>query len=517
MTRPDRSIARGMAWVGTASSLVAAFDLIALAVILQRWVTKEEFGTVSVAVTMFGALQLLGEAGLPAALVQRREIDDTRVSTMYWLGLLTGAALYGVIWLASPWVASAYELPVLAPVLRVLGLLVVIRPLYTVQQALVRRELRFRAMSIVRIIANACELAVKLGVAIGGGGLWAFVLAPIVRELVYAIGLPLCVRFRPRWTCRPRLVGEDYRFGLRATGGELLFQVYSNLDYQIVGYAYGPAALGVYRAAFELVLEPVRFVSGVVTVVAFPAFARLRGDRPGLVAQFVAFSRQNLTVVLVLVGLVLITAEDLLQLTYGAAYVPAADAARVLAIVGVLRALSHLGPPLLDGVGRPDLSLRYHVAAALVLALAFTIAATLGETYLAIAVGWACGYPIAFALLGAMVLRELDLRPGAYLARLRGIAVLVAIATACGGLVHLATGGLAPVVRFVISSVVTIGLAGVLLARVEGMSLRGPLRRRDAPPVADELHEQHDEERERAAGEHRQDQVEPTRDRERQH
>ena len=63
-----------------------------------------------------------------------------------------------------------------------------------------------------------------------------------------------------------------------------------------------------------------------------------------------AFVRQNLLVVLPFVAIVAISAEDMLVAFVGAPYAVAADAARILALVAILHALSHLGPPLLEGL-----------------------------------------------------------------------------------------------------------------------------------------------------------------------
>jgi len=90
-----KRIDRGVAWTGVAASTIALLDLVALALILRFWVSKEDFGLVSAVVTVFGALQLLGEMGLPAAIIQRDDDDPDRLSTLYWLGLIFGAALYG--------------------------------------------------------------------------------------------------------------------------------------------------------------------------------------------------------------------------------------------------------------------------------------------------------------------------------------------------------------------------------------------------------------------------------------
>jgi len=472
----QRSVARGVAWVSAASSLVAAFDLLALALILQNWATKEDYGTVSVVTTLFGALQLAGEAGLPSALVQRADTSEERRSTMYWTCIMIGVALYGAIWVVSPWFAGLYDLPILVPIFRIVGLVLVVRPLYTTHNALLRRELRFREVSMVRIVANTLEFATKITVAIAVGGPWPFAVAPVVRELTYGIGIPLYARWRPRLVWRPALVRADFRFGLRSTGGELLFQIYSNLDYQVVGYAFGPGALGIYRAAYELVLEPVRFVSGVITVVAFPTFSKLREDHDAIVDQFVSFTRQNLAIVLIMVGVIVVGAEDLLVLTYGDGYAAAADAGRILAIVGAFRAMSHLGPPLLDGVGRPGLTLRYQVVASCVLTTLFVASTWVGDTYLAVSVAWAIGYPIAFAVLWRMVLGVLHLDALAYARRVGGVILWVAIATGCGYAAHALTPDLGATLQLVIAIGVVLGVSSVLLDRFEKLSIRAVMR-----------------------------------------
>jgi O-antigen/teichoic acid export membrane protein len=471
-----KKIARGIAWVGLAASLVAVCDLVALALILNFWVSAKEFGTVSVVVTSFGALQLAAELGLPAAIVGREDPDDDRLSTIYWTGVLAGIAQYALVFLAAPSIARAYSEPIVGSLFRVVGIVLVLRPLYTAHHALLRRSLRFQELSTLRMVANILELFGKLGGAIAGAGVWCFALGPLARELTYAIVLPLRARWRPRRVLRPRLIVPDLRFGMRSTGGELLFQLYSNLDYQVVAYAFGTTAVGLYRAAKELVLEPVRFVSNVVTIVAFPTFARLRGNREAAIEQYVAFTRQNLAVVLALLSIVVVAAEDVLGVMLGAPYAAAADAARILAIVGVFRALSHLGPPLLDGLGRPDLSLRYHLTATVVLSVGFVAATHLGESFFAVSVAWAVGYPVAFAVLSAMVFGRLELSPLAYLRRVGRLVLCLVAAAAAGLAAHQLAGDLRAGARLAIAAGAILGLGATLLGVYEGFSPRAIAR-----------------------------------------
>jgi len=462
-----------MAWVGLASAIVAICDVASVAVILRFWASAGDYGTATVVMATFGALLLISEAGLPAALVQRDHADPDRMSTAFWLGLIFGVALYSVIFFVAPLVGDLFGQRDVVNLFRGAGLLLVIRAFYTTQQAVLRKELRFKELSFVRMIANVVEVTVKIGSAAAGWGLWCFVFGPLARETVYAIGIPLAARWRPRWVFRPRELADDFRFGMRANAGELLYQLYTNFDYLVVYYFFGKTANGLYKAAYELVLEPVKFVSGVVTVVAFPAFARLRGDRPALVAQLVAFTRQNLAVALVFVALITVTADDMLFAVFGKDYVEAAHAGRVLAVVGVFRALSFLGPPLLDGMGRSDKSLRYQASAALILSVGFVIAANLGSSFNAVAVAWAVGYPLAFVVLGRLVIEQLGIGAWAFLRPFLRLALIPTV----GGIVGLG-------VRLVLPEMSRLSRLGIVSGSILAVSIAGLVIFEDYSPRA---------------------------------
>lgn len=473
-----RKIDRGVAWVGLASTIVAICDVGGLIVILRYWVSAREFGLASTVVTLFLAIELTSEMGLVSAAVQRTDEDHDRMSTMFWVGVLFSIGLYAVIFLAAPLFAAMHGEPRLSALLRVGALAFVLRSAFTMHLALLKRHLRFRELSLVRMITNIIELGVKVGTAAAGAGAWCFVYAVIARNVVYAIGLISVVRWRPRLVFRPRTITDEIKFGVRSTGGEVIYQLYSNLDYQVVTGFFGPTALGVYRAAKELVLEPVRFVSQVITVVAFPSFARLRFDRSAVVERFIAFTRQNLVVVLTMVAVVVVTADDALTVLLGPQYAAAATAARVLAVVGVLRSLSHLGPPLLDGLGRPDLTLRYQTTAAVVLSVLFVVFAGAMENagFVSVAIAWAVGYPVAFTILTYMVFQQTGLTVKTYVARLWRIAALVACAALLGVVVRASMGTADVGLRFGVTAATIAVFSFGLLGLFEGYSPRALIR-----------------------------------------
>lgn len=469
------TVGKRLAWVGAASSVVALLDILALVLILKFWVDAEIYGIATIVVTVFGALELIAELGLSAAIVQRPDHSREQLSTIFWLNILLAVLMYIAVYSVAPYFAQLHGYALIEDLFKVFGINLLLRSAYAVHHAQLRRELRFREISLVRIVANIADFAAKVSFAALGFGVWCFVVGHLARSLVFCVGLMSVHPFRPALVCKISEAKEDIKFGLRSASGEILFQIYSNLDYQVVNIFFGPTAVGLYRAAYELVLEPVRFVSGVVVSVAFPAFSKVKHDARAVMDLYVAFTKQNLIVVLSLIAFILISAEDLLGVIFRAEYQSAANAARLLAFVGLLRALSNIGPPLLEGMGRPGLSARYQAIAATILstsffACAYGFGAEMG--YYSVALAWALGYPIAFGLLMYTVFKVGQIPLRAYAQRVIRIPLAIALAGIVAFLVHELLADASAAVRLVLVGATLLLAVYFALARGAGIALK---------------------------------------------
>jgi O-antigen/teichoic acid export membrane protein len=187
-------------------------------------------------------------------------------------------------------------------------------------------------------------------------------------------------------------------------------------------------------------------VAAIAVPSSFLLCARLRDDARGLVEQFIKLTRLNLIVVLPVVVLILLVIPECLRLVYSYKWNAdeldvCAEAARILCLVGALRAVSFVGPPLLDGIGRPELTLRYMVIAALAVPASFVLGAILLGSQLgllSVAVAWVAGYPIAFAALSYLVTRSIALPVRDYLRAGWGIIACCLAGLAAGLVVSLA-------------------------------------------------------------------------------
>lgn len=470
---------RGLAWAGLASGVVAILDTVAMWLVLRTWISPSEYGTASLAVTLFPVLDLATDMGLSSALVQRDDHTEEKISTVFWMNLGMSVLLAGLLFPAGHLLSAFHQQPVLQWMLFSYGGKLVFQNAYFIPHAMMRRELRFKELSMIRVVANFAEFLGKIGFAWAGFGVWMFVLAPLCRVFVTAIGIQLRHPWRPRLVMNLREARGYLKFGLTTSASQILFFCYTSIDYQVVGKFFGTTALGYYRWAYELVLEPVRMISSVVATISFSVFSRLRHRRDELVEQFIQSTRQNLVAALPFLCVILLGASEVLTVLLGPTWAEAASAARILVAVGMLRALSFVMPPLLDAMGFPSLTLVYTMIAATVLPLMFVVfaAAFGGEMgYLSVSLAWATGYPVAFAVLLFLVLTKLELSGLTFLRRISGIVVCAGAAIMVGMAARVLTASASELVRLLAVIAATLGTLFVLLAYLQGISPRAVVK-----------------------------------------
>jgi teichuronic acid exporter len=467
-------VARGVAWAAGAQAVIAVADLVSQMLVIALFVPVSDLGLAMAAIPFYTALDYIADAGVSAALIQRDDHTPEIVSTVFWFNVLITGALFVVLLGLGPLYGWVQDAPVVGWLLVAYGGKLLLQNVYAIPFALLRKDLQFSKIAKARVVAHLAESIARVAFAAAGATVWCWTLAALTRALVFGVAIQICRPFLPRFVFRAREVAPYIRFGLRSASSNVLYQLYTSLDAPIVFHFFGSQAAGIYGLADQIVLEPVKTIANVVIDVAFPTFAKLRDDKPGLVAQFVKFTRLNLIAVLPYAIVVLLVIPDILHAFWlGNGHWTAteiawcADAARILCVMGLFRALGFLGPPLLDGIGRPELTLRYMIVATIAVPGSFLLGAELlGDRLwlLSVAVAWAVGYPLAFAALAYLVARTIDLDMRDYARGTLGVIACCAIGTAVGFAVGAALASASDAVRIVAVGGSALGTIAVLLA-----------------------------------------------------
>ncbi len=478
-----KKVHRGIAWVSLASSMVGVLDIIATILIVGLWLTKEEFGVAVLAISLFPVLDIATDLGLASAVIQRDNHSRRRLSTVFWLNVVMSVTLFALLaFVVGPLIARIQGSTLVAALLTAYGAKLLWQNVYILPYALMKKELRFKELSVIRIVANFAEFAGKVGAAASGLGIWCFIVGPLARVIVTGIGVQIRNPWRPSFEFNWREGWDWAKFGLKTSAHKILFRLYSVADKQVVGFYFGTEALAVYTVAYLVVLEPALVISEIIINVAFPTFSKLKHDTEKLYEQLVSFCKMNLVIMLLFVGFAFVGAEEILSVfdmrkEAGdlANYATGAPIIRLLCGIAILRALSFVIPPFLDGVGRPTLTLVYTSIAAIVLPAFFVVFAQfLGPEMGApsVALAWLAGYPIAFLVLIWLAFTILEMPSYKLYARLFGIAGCGIAATSLTAATKWLLLDVHVGVRVAAMAVVMVLSFGVLLSRFQGINIR---------------------------------------------
>lgn len=364
--------------------------------ILTRLLAPAEFGTVAAATAVLPIAYLLADMGFSTYVVQAKVIEQRMLSTAFWFSFVAGIVLAGGLVLAAPLFALVFHVPEAAAVVRGLAPLVLLVTLSSVSVALLRRQLRFRALAIQSLFASVAGQIVAIVMALLGFGVWALVGQMLIFQVVTTIYACSVARWRPSLQFSLSEFMRMASFGTKVVGVDLVGVLRQWVEYAIIAAFLGPVGLGYLNVAQRLVQIAQDVTAAAVLPVSTVVFSRIRAE-PLRLSN--AYRRAlGMTYAAIIPGMIFLTvsAPQLVPFLFGRQWGGSVGASQVLAIVGILTMIAMLDHGLLYGIGRPG---TWFVFAVVV------DAATVGVAFFTAPhglVAWALGF-LAIAVLSTAV------------------------------------------------------------------------------------------------------------------
>jgi PST family polysaccharide transporter len=325
-----RSIRGGVITL-TAQGVKIVVQFLAI-ITLARLLAPEDFGRFAMVAAFLVVLELFKDLGLSTATVQRSNITNRDVSTLFWLNLGLGLAASALLAALAPMLVWLYGEPVLLEITPVVALAFVFTGLAAQHLALLRRQMCFTAVATVQVGAEMAALAAAVGAALGGLGLWALVIQRLTWAAAIAIGAWCVCDWRPGRPGRLADVREFIAFGGNATGAMTISHLASSLDKVLIGWYWGAAPLGFFERAQKLLQLPIQNLNTPLATVALPMLSRL-ADQPARYRESYLAMVERLTMLVAPIGGLFIPAADLVvALLFGPQWT---DAAPILSWMGV--------------------------------------------------------------------------------------------------------------------------------------------------------------------------------------
>lgn len=253
-----------------------------VAVILARLLSPSEYGTLAIVSVVIVFFQVFVDSGMANALIQKKEIDDTDYSTVFYFNMLMCVLLYGILFFIAPLFAEFYQDSSLIAILRVLGIVILISGVKNVQQAYVSRNMLFKKFFFSTLVGTIVAAIVGIAMAYIGYGVWALIVQQIMNTFIDTCVLWFTVKWRPkRLFSSKKLKGMfDYGWKLLATG--LLGTLYNNISQLCIGKVYSSSDLAYYNRGKSWPNLLVTNINTSLDSVLLPTFSKKQNDNEWL-------------------------------------------------------------------------------------------------------------------------------------------------------------------------------------------------------------------------------------------
>lgn len=251
-------------------------------IILANILSKPDFGIVAAAAIFQAFATLLVDGGFFYALMQKKHPTDTDYSSVMWFNIAVACALYVILYLAAPAIASLFEHDArIIPISRVLFLSMIVNAATIVQSTRLIKAMNVRMVAVSNSVGLVVSGGAGVALALAGAGAWAIVWQTLTLALVKAIILWATSSWRPTPTFSARAIRGFFAVGAGAMGSSALNVLFQNIYSFFIGNRVGLVGLAYYYQADKWSKMGISSLSQIFTPAFMPVLSRLQDDIEG--------------------------------------------------------------------------------------------------------------------------------------------------------------------------------------------------------------------------------------------
>ena len=381
----SKQIVSGMVWK-CAERFTAQGVSFIVSLVLARILMPEDYGAVAIINVFIVIADVFLTSGLNTALIQKKDADAEDFSTIFWCNLCLGLLLYAALFIAAPFLAALYSIPILTPAIRVFALRLPISAFQSIQTADVSRRMEFKKFFFATITGTLVSAVVGIVMALKGYGVWALIAQYMTNTVIDTLVLCALVRWLPRPAFSFKAARPLIRYGSRVMLTDLIGTLCNNLGEFIVGLRYTTAELAYYTKGKQLpsLLKQNIYIS--VISVLFPGMSKV-GNENDRVKQLAEKSIRLLTYILfpMMIGMIVI-AEPLTVALYTDRWISIVPFVRIICLEVLLSVPGTIALQAVKATGRSDLMLKAEFIRKPIFLIAIFVAVRYGV--IAIALTW---------------------------------------------------------------------------------------------------------------------------------
>ncbi|MDO5445470.1 MAG: lipopolysaccharide biosynthesis protein [Eubacteriales bacterium] len=332
-----------------------------VSLILARILAPELFGTVTIVLVITDILQVFVESGFGTALIQKKDADDLDFSSVFFFNIVICIVLYLALFFAAPWISRFYKKDELTPIIRVVGIILIVAGVRNVQQAFVSRNMLFRRFFFSTLGGTVSGAIVGISMALAGFGVWAYVAQYLVNNIVGTVILWLTVKWRPKRQFSFERLKGLFSYGWKLLVSSVLNTLSDKLRQLVIGYQYDSSSLSFYNYGVVFPNLIVENVNTSIDSVLLPALSAEQDSKTSVKSMTKRAVRVSSYIMWPLMLGLFAVSGPLVQLLLGEAWMPCVPFVRIFCIYYALFPIHTANLNAIKAVGRSDIFLKLEI------------------------------------------------------------------------------------------------------------------------------------------------------------
>lgn len=351
---------KGVGW-SFADNIANSGITFLVGLVLARLLTPEEYGIMAMVAIFIAISNSIVDSGFSNALIRKIDVEQVDYNTVFYFNLVVGIILYISLFFSSPLIGEFFKEPLLVPVTKVIGLVLVINAFAIIQRTILVREVDFKTQTKASLIASLSSGVIGIGMAFYGCGVWSLVGQQLSRQFFNTLFLWVYNNWRPALEFSTKSFKELFGFGSKLLLSGLLDTVYKNIYYIVIGRFYSSSQLGQYTRAEQFNIIFSSNLTSVIQRVSYPVLSSIQNEPDRLREAYCRIIKTTMLVTFAcMLGLAAV-AKPLILILIGDKWLPAVYFLQIICFAGMLYPLHAINLNVLQVKGRSDLFLRLEV------------------------------------------------------------------------------------------------------------------------------------------------------------
>lgn len=245
--------------------------------VISRFLSPEEYGTVAMVMVFTGFLAFFNDAGISYVLI-REKLDAEQIDFIDNASYLIGLVISLLILVLAYPISVFYEIPELVYPTIVLSVINFLGILAIVPTALVKKNSQFKTLGAIMLISNLFGTFVAISMAYLGFSFWSLILGNLSSTLISAFTFRIhsnlnFINFSLSKAKKGYVLLKDTVSNIAATR----FVKYwgNKFDNLIIGKVFSSRDLGIYNRGFQIATLQMNFLSGAMNTIVLPELNRI--------------------------------------------------------------------------------------------------------------------------------------------------------------------------------------------------------------------------------------------------